>query len=454
MNHPITYVSGLFKGSQLNWAALTKEAYAIYMSIKKLTYYLEDAEITLRSDHLPWKRVLQRNTLNTKVNNWAVEISPFKITFKYIKGINNTLADTMSRLIALDPDNQLVDEPEGFEYGYYAFNNIDPIETQVEINEITNRKEGEAPVNLPKEEVILPIGNDKLIELQKEDKFCKNILNMLTSNKLHNKNPYYIEDGVLKRYIDDNKERFEVVVLPQTFTEPALQLAHEGLGHNGIPQTYALLRRQYYWKGLKPSLTKHIKQCTLCQKHNKQVVKYNKLHFEASSAPMKFISMDLIGEFHPPSSKGNRYALTVICMHTGFVFCIPLKTKSAEDVVWAYIDRVYSQFGGSEKVLTDNGTKFKNRLINEVCEQLGVKHKIYSPPYRPQSNGRIESFHYFLKACIAKPITPQIEWDAVVPLACAAYNFLPKEHSKESPFFLMFGRDAILPLNKLLQPQV
>ena len=55
--------------------------------------------------------------------------------------------------------------------------------------------------------------------------------------------------------------------------------------------------------------------------------------FEASLAPMKFIAMDLIGEFHPPSSKGNRYALTVICLHTGFVFCIPLKTKSAEDVV-------------------------------------------------------------------------------------------------------------------------
>ena len=109
VNHPITYVSGLFKGSQLNWAALTKEAYAIYMLLRKLTYYLEDAEITLRSDHLPLKRFSQRNTLNTKVNNWVVEISLFKITFKYIKGIKNTLADTMSRLIALDPDNQLVD---------------------------------------------------------------------------------------------------------------------------------------------------------------------------------------------------------------------------------------------------------------------------------------------------------------------------------------------------------
>ena len=94
--HPITYMSGLFRGSQMNWACLTKEAYAIYMSIKKLTYYLEDADITLRSDHLPLKKFLAKNTLNSKVNNWSIEISPFRITFEYIKGIKNTLADTMS----------------------------------------------------------------------------------------------------------------------------------------------------------------------------------------------------------------------------------------------------------------------------------------------------------------------------------------------------------------------
>ena len=103
VNHPITYVSGLFKGSQLNWAALTKEAYAIYMSIKKLNYYLEDAEIILMCDHLPLKKFLKRNTLNSKVNNWAVELSAHKIEFRYIKGIKNTLADTMSRLIQIDP---------------------------------------------------------------------------------------------------------------------------------------------------------------------------------------------------------------------------------------------------------------------------------------------------------------------------------------------------------------
>ena len=58
--HPIMYMSGLFKGSQLNWACLTKEAYAIYMSVKKLTYYLEETDITLRHDHLPLKKFLAR----------------------------------------------------------------------------------------------------------------------------------------------------------------------------------------------------------------------------------------------------------------------------------------------------------------------------------------------------------------------------------------------------------
>ena len=92
--------------------------------------------------------------------------------------------------------------------------------------------------------------------------------------------------------------------------------------------------------------------------------------------------------------------------------------------------------------------------MEEVSKELGVEYKIYSPHYRPQSNERVESFHYFLKACIAKHIAPQLEWDDIVPLACAAYNFPPNEHLRESPFFLIFGRDPLLPLTKLLKPKV
>ena len=112
----------------MNWACLTKEAYAIYMSIKKLAYYLEDADITLRSDHLPLKKFLAKNTLNSKVNNWAIEISPFHITFAYIKGIKITLADTMSRLIDIDPQIQQDSELEGYEFGYYTFDTLPALE--------------------------------------------------------------------------------------------------------------------------------------------------------------------------------------------------------------------------------------------------------------------------------------------------------------------------------------
>ena len=60
----------------------------------------------------------------------------------------------------------------------------------------------------------------------------------------------------------------------------------------------------------------------------------------------------------------------------------------------------------------------------------------------------------FLKPCIAKHVAPQLEWDVLVPLACAAYNFIPNKQSKESPFFLMFGRDAVLALDTLLGPKM
>ena len=65
------------------------------MSVKKLVYYLEDSNITL-SGHLLLQKFLQKNTLNSKVNNLTIEISPFKIKFESIKSIKNTLADMMS----------------------------------------------------------------------------------------------------------------------------------------------------------------------------------------------------------------------------------------------------------------------------------------------------------------------------------------------------------------------
>ena len=446
--HPITYMSGLFRGSQMNWACLTKEAYAIYMSIKKLAYYLEDADITLRSDHLLLKKFLAKNTLISKVNNWAIEISPFCISFEYIKGIKNTLADTMSQLINIDPQIQQDSEPEGYEFGYYTFDTLPTLEvSNIETtHDVMSNDESDPNDNL----IGLPLDTDTLFDLQQKDTFCANIIAQIEKGNVIEGQLYLIQNKLLKRYVIDGDKTYETIMLPRALTAQILKMAHDNLGHNGNHWTYMLL----YWKGLKPSVTKHIQRCYQCQRQNKQVVKYATLHFDVATFPMQFISMDLIAEFHPPTTKGKRYALTVICMLTGYVFCIPLKTKTAEEVLQAYIDNVYTKFGGSIKILSDNGTEFKNKIFEQVAKELGVVYKLYTPPYHPASNGRIEGFHAFLKACISKHISPQLEWDDLVPLACAAYNFIPNEHSKESPFFLMFGRDPVLPLNTLLKPKI
>ena len=145
---------------------------------------------------------------------------------------------------------------------------------------------------------------------------------------------------------------------------------------------------------------------------------------------------------------------STVCMLTGYTFCIPIKNKSAEEIATAWRNHIAFPFGVCRKLLTDNGTEFKNDLISRVAEQLGVERNIYSPPYRPQSNGRIEGFHKFFKSCLAKHISRHCEWDDVVPLATASYNWLPNQHSKESPFFVMYGRDAVTNLSQLTKPKL
>ena len=293
-----------------------------------------------------------------------------------------------------------------------------------------------------------------LSDLQSQDTFCSHILTQIEKGNIKERQIYLVQNKILNRYVIDGNNTYETVILPRALTAQVLKMAHDDLGHNGTHRMYMLLKRLYYWKGLKASVVRHVQRCYHCQRRNKQVVKYTTLHFDVASFLMQFISMDLIGEFHPPTSKGKKYALTVICMFTGYVFCISLKTKTAEEVLQAYIDNVYSKFGGSLKILSDNETEFKNKIFEQVAKELGVVYKIYTPPYHPASNGRIGGCHAFIKACISKHITPQLEWDDLLRLACAAYNFMPNEHSKESPFFLMFGRDPVLPLNTLLEPKI
>ena len=200
-DHPITYVSGLFRGSQLNWVTLTKEAYAIYMSVKKLSFYIDTAKITVKSDHLPLKKFLEKNTMNSKVNNWAVELEAQNITFEYIPGIQNTLADTLSRLIEMDEDIKLQPEEEGKEFGYFPFEELPPATTQVieeviecEIGNINIQHEDPVEVNI---KITLLMKEEKLVKLQECDPCIKQLRKQWLEDSL-DKNIYTVENNILK----------------------------------------------------------------------------------------------------------------------------------------------------------------------------------------------------------------------------------------------------------------
>ena len=329
-DHPITYVSRLFHGSQLNWATLTKEAYAIYTSVKKLSFYIDTAKITVKSNHLPLKKFLENNTLNSKVNNWAVELESQNIMFEYIPGIWNTLEDTLSRLIEMDENIKLPPEEEGKEFGYFPFKELPPVTTQVieeviecEIGNINIQHTNPVQVNM---DISLLLKDEKLVKLQESDPHTLQLRKQSESNNL-DKNVYTMENNILKRKTIDNRLLYTPIVVPEILKDCLLILAHDKQGHNGFRRTYASLKNRYHWKGMKKSVHQHCTNCQVCAKHNIKTQQLKNKHFSSPPQPMEFIAMDLIGEFHLASSKGNRYALTAVCMLTGFTFCIPLKSK-------------------------------------------------------------------------------------------------------------------------------
>ena len=118
---------------------------------------------------------------------------------------------------------------------------------------------------------------------------------------------------------------------------------------------------------MKKSVHQHYKNCQVCAKHNIETQQLKNEHFSSPPQPMEFIAMELIEEFHPASIKGNRYALTAMCMLTGFTFCIPL--KCTEDVIKAYINQTMyaapldSQEKSSQTMAPSSKTNYGQRYL-------------------------------------------------------------------------------------------
>ena len=150
-------------------------------------------------------------------------------------------------------------------------------------------------------DLTLPLKARSIRSLQAKDAKISNILQWLQVGDLP-PHIYLIENGILRRRIvEPTGNEFKPIVIPKSLVDHILMTAHDHGGHNGFLRMYAAIRHLYFWVGMKRDIQQHCKRCQLCAKHNIAKVKFKKTHFKGARQPMQFISMDLIGEFHPPS---------------------------------------------------------------------------------------------------------------------------------------------------------
>ena len=212
---------------------------------------------------------------------------------------------------------------------------------------------------------------------------------------------------------------------------------------------YCLIKHQYYWKGMNKDIRKYIPNCILCRQDKAKVQQYLLQMTEIPDRPFDKITIDLVTDCEM-STSGNKQILTIINHLTGWLETFPIPNKSTDTILTTLINHYLPVHMCPRYILSDNSTEFKNNLMDQVLQQLGID-QIFSAPYHPQSNGKLEVFHKYLKPTIKKLCEKDpANWDKYINQVLASYRIAPNLATAESPFFLVYGRDPNLPLHQFL----
>ena len=135
---------------------------------------------------------------------------------------------------------------------------------------------------------------------------------------------------------------------------------------------------------------------------------------------------------------------------TRFAVLTPIPNKSAETVASVLIEKIISIFGPPEMLHSDQGTEFENKIIHQLQSVLGYQ-KTRTTPYRPQGNSVSERVHSTMHAMLSMHSSMERDnWAELLPMVQLAYNTSFNKTMHETPFFLMFGRQARLPVDVIL----
>ena len=166
--------------------------------------------------------------------------------------------------------------------------------------------------------------------------------------------------------------------------------------------------------------------------------------------PFARVSVDILGPL-PITSSGNRYVLCFTDHCTRWPILVPLKSIDASTVARALFDHVICEHGCPETLLSDRGANFLSKIVLEVCRIMRT-HKLNTSSYHPQCNAIQERYNAVILDTISHYVNEfHNDWDQYISAIQFAYRSTPAENSVGySPFFLLYGREARLPLDVTL----
>nr|XP_012466145.1 unnamed protein product [Gossypium raimondii] len=228
-----------------------------------------------------------------------------------------------------------------------------------------------------------------------------------------------------------------------------LEEVHEGIcgtHANGFTMARQIMRFGYYWSTMEGDCINYAKKCHKCQIYgDKMHAPPSPLHVMVSPWPFSMWGMDVIGPISPKASNGHRFIFVVIDYFTKWVEAASYANVTKSAVNKFLKKEIICRYGMPERIISDNALNLNNNSIAKVCSQFKIRHH-NSSPYRPKMNGAVEAANKNIKKIVGKMTETYKDWHEKLPFALLAYRTSVRTSTGATPFSLVYGMEAVLPL--------
>ena len=449
VDKPIHFLSHKLSDTQVRWSTIEKEAFAIFLALKKLDHYLHGAEFVIKCDHMPLKYVLDAPMQNKKIQLWALSIAGYNCRVEYIPGPQNACADLLSRV----PSSYFTDKPSEPEISP----EVDERTLEVAVLDSTGFDPGRlasseaARAEILSDDEVTPF--DMAAE-QAKDEVASGLMRDLKRDKCPKSvdRHYMVKDNVLYYVSDPDNDPIMRMFVPNQLRPQILQQYHDNNGHMGGDKSYDTARLKNFWPNMFKTFHQHTSACIVCQQRNFKKIKPPVQETGIPPYPFAKVSLDLSGPY-PTSLAGNKYIVSFVDWYSGWPEAFAVPDKCAETIAHLILEEIFPKFGAPLELVTDNGTENENRVVRAVLKSLNVHH-VKTSYYHPQGNAKVERCHRTLHDVLAKLIKEEAtSCDLHLNQALAAIRFNVSTATKFSPYFLLYNRDVVLPIDNFMKPR-